>query len=64
MYLKLKEAAEVTMPLRDRNGEIIAALKVTMTCPKGESATVSAARALKAKKEVESRLDPLQDIRQ
>jgi hypothetical protein len=61
-YLKQKESVEVTMPLRDRNGEVIAALKTTMTSFSGETTETAVARATQIKKAVEAGLSVLQDI--
>jgi len=62
LYLKQTESVEVTQPLRDRNGEVIAALKTTMTIFPGETAQTAVARATQIKKAVESGLAILEDI--
>ena len=62
LYLKLKDSVELTLPLRDRNGDIIAALKTTMTTFRGETTDTSVARATLVKNAVEERLNTLQDI--
>jgi hypothetical protein len=64
MYLKSKNSVELTMPLRDRNGDIVAAVKTTMTTFPGETTDTSATRAIAVKNELESRLNTLQDINQ
>jgi hypothetical protein len=64
MYLKLKDAVELTMPLRDRNGDIVAAVKTTMSTFKGETTDTSAARAGAIRTDLESRFNTLQDINQ
>jgi hypothetical protein len=64
MYLKLKDSVELTLPLRDRNGEIIAAMKVTLTSFKGETTDTAAGRASVIKKAMEERLNTLQEINQ
>lgn len=61
-YLKQTASVEVTQPLRDRNGEVIAALKTTMTTFRGETSDTAVARATQVKKAVESGLSILQDI--
>jgi hypothetical protein len=61
-YLKETRFVEVTQPLRDRNGEVIAALKTTLTTFRGETQSDAVARATQIKKEVESGLAALQDI--
>jgi hypothetical protein len=63
-YLKLTGSVEVTQPLRDRNGEVIAALKTTLTTFRGETQDNAVARATQIKKAVESGLSVLQDINQ
>jgi hypothetical protein len=62
MYLKLHDSVELTMPLRDRNGDIVAAARITMTTFKGETTDTSATRAKTVKDELEARLNTLQDI--
>jgi len=52
----------VTQPLRDRNGDVIAALKTTLTTFSGETTENAVARATQIKKAVESGLSILQDI--
>jgi len=61
-YLKQTGSVEVTQPLRDRNGEVIAALKTTMTSFLGETADTALARATQIKKAVESGLANSQDL--
>jgi DNA-binding IclR family transcriptional regulator len=53
---------EVTLPLRDRNGEVIAALKTTMTSFRGETTDTAVARATLIKQAVESGLSISADI--
>ena len=53
---------EVTQPLRDRNGDVIAALKTTLTTFRGETQADALARATAIKKDVETGLAALQDI--
>ena len=60
-YLKQTDSVEVTQPLRDRNGDVIAALKTTMTTFRGETTATAVARATQIKKAVESSLATLQD---
>ena len=60
-YLKQTDSVEVTQPLRDRNGDVIAALKTTMTTFRGETTGTAVARATQIKKAVESSLATLQD---
>jgi hypothetical protein len=61
-YLKQTGYVEVTQPLRDRNGDVIAALKTTMTTFRGETSDTAVARATQIKLAVESGLAILQDI--
>ena len=61
-YLKADGAVEITLPLRDRNGDIAAALKVKMKAFKGETQATAVARAVIVKKAVEQQLENMQDI--
>jgi len=61
-FLKQDGSVEVTQPLRDRNGEVIAALKTTMKSFLGETTAIAVSRATQIKKDVESGLSILQDI--
>ena len=62
MYLKEKNSVELTLPLRDRNGDIIAAIQITLPSFRGETTDTAVTRATVVKKAVESRLDVLQDL--
>ena len=55
-YLKERRAVEVTLPLRDRNGDVTAALKTRMTTFPGETKETAVARATIIKKAVEQRM--------
>jgi hypothetical protein len=61
-YLKLKGAVEVTLPLRDRNGEVAAALRVRMKSFPGEMQTTAVERATVIKNAMETQLNTLQNI--
>jgi hypothetical protein len=61
-YLKDDHAVEVTMPLRDRNGDVAAALKTRMTSFPGETRDTAVARATTIKKAIEKRMANLQDV--
>jgi hypothetical protein len=63
-YLKEPGAVEVTVPLRDRNGEVVAALKTRMGSFPGETQGTAVARAVVVKKAIEARLGTLQDMLQ
>ena len=63
-YLPTRHWVEVTMPLRDRNGEVTAAMKTRMDTFRGETRDTSVARALIVKKAVEKRMSAFQDIGQ
>ncbi|HEY3861735.1 MAG TPA: family 16 glycoside hydrolase [Verrucomicrobiae bacterium] len=60
-YLKDHGDVEVTMPLRDRNGEVSAALKTRMKAFPGESKEAALARATIIRKAVEQRMASLRD---
>jgi hypothetical protein len=61
-YLKADGAVEITLPLRDRNGDIAAALKVKMKSFRGETQSTAVARATLVKKAVEEQIETMQDI--
>jgi len=63
-YGKGKKSVEVTMPLRDRNGDLVAAARVIMQTFFGETEQTALARAMPIVKDIEGRIqlihDPLQ----
>jgi hypothetical protein len=61
-YLKDRDAVEVTLPLRDRNGDVAAALKTRMAAFAGETRDTAVARATVIKKAIEKRMANLQDV--
>lgn len=61
-FLKDGDAVEVTLPLRDRNGEVAAALKTRMKSFPGETRDTAVARATIIKKAIERRMANLQDV--
>jgi hypothetical protein len=61
-YLKTRKAVEVTLPLRDRNGDIAAALWVRMRSFPGETQATAVNRATVVKKEIEERIATLQEV--
>lgn len=61
-YLKKDGTVEITLPLRDRNGDIAAALKVKMKAFKGETESTAVARAVIVKKAIEEQIASLQNI--
>jgi hypothetical protein len=61
-YLKLSKAVEVTLPLRDRNGDIAAALKVRMKSFPGETQATAVSKATLVKKVIEERIGTMQGI--
>ncbi|HUD84047.1 MAG TPA: family 16 glycoside hydrolase [Candidatus Saccharimonadales bacterium] len=61
-YMKVKKAVEVTLPLRDRNGDIAAALKITMKSFPGETEATAVNRATVVKKLIELRIDTLHGL--
>ena len=62
MYLKTKQYAEVTQPLRDRNGDVIAAVKTRLTTFPGETRDTALMRATQIRKALEEGLATLDDI--
>jgi len=61
-YLKDGDAVEVTLPLRDRNGEVAAALKTRMKSFPGETRDTAVARATIIKKAIEKRMANMRDV--
>ena len=61
-FLKQPGYVEVTQPLRDRNGDVIAVLKTKLTTFLGETEDNAVVRATTIEKAVESGLAILQDI--
>jgi hypothetical protein len=59
---KEKKNALVTMPLHDRNGDTVAAVRVIMQSFKGQTEENAVARALPIVKEIEARLRPSKTI--
>jgi hypothetical protein len=60
--MKVQKTVEVTLPLRDRNGEIAAALKIRMKAFPGETEATAVNRATVVKKIIETRIGTLQGI--
>ncbi len=63
-YAKAKESVSVIMPLRDRNGETIAALRVILKPFPGQTQLNAHARALPIVKAIEERIISTKDLRQ
>jgi hypothetical protein len=63
-YAKEKAWVEITLPLHDRNGDIVAALKTRLERFPGETEETALSRATVVKKAVEAKMGTLQDIRQ
>jgi Domain of Unknown Function (DUF1080) len=61
-YLQDGKAVEVTLPLRDRNGDVSAALKTRMASFPGETENTAVARATVIKKAIEQKMTVLQGI--
>ena len=61
---KDKGWVEVTLPLRDRNGDITAAMKTRMERFHGETQDTALGRALVVKKAIEQQLDTMRNIMQ
>ena len=59
-YLKDGHAVEVTLPLRDRNGDVAAALKTRMASFPGETEDTAVARATLIKKTIEQKMATLE----
>ena len=63
-YGKGKGSVEVTMPLRDRNGDTVAAARVVMRTFPGQTEQNALARALPIVKDIEGRISSLQELLQ
>ncbi len=61
-YGKTKGTVSVTMPLRDRNGEAIAAARVVMKSFAGQTEQNALARALPIVKEMQARIQTRDDL--
>jgi len=61
-YVKEKKAVTVVMPLRDRNGDPIAAARVKMTTFVGQTQANAVVRATPIVKEMQARVTSLQDL--
>jgi hypothetical protein len=61
-YLKGDGTVEITLPLRDRNGDVAAALKVKMKTFKGETQSTAVARATIVKNALEQQIETMQGI--
>lgn len=62
MLYQTKEIVKVTMPLHDRNGDPIAAIRLELDPFIGQTEQTSLTRAMVYKKEVESRIKNLKDL--
>jgi len=61
-YGKERESVSVVMPLRDRNGDPVAAVRVTMNSFAGQTEQNAFARAMPIIREMQSRFGSLQDL--
>jgi hypothetical protein len=61
-YLKTRHWVEVTMPLRDRNGDVMAAMKTRMDTFPGETRDTAVTRALVVKQAIEQRMSAFEEI--
>ena len=61
-YLKAGKTVEITMPLRDRNGDIVAAIAVKMKVFPGETQATAVARATLVKNEFERQIATLSGL--
>ena len=61
-YGREKDSVSVIMPLRDRNGDAIAATRVVMKPFPGQTEQNAIARALPIVKELQTRVQSLQDL--
>jgi len=59
---RLKSGIVVTLPVHDRNGEVVAALRVEMKSFPGQTENNALARALPIVKEMERRIVEARDL--
>jgi hypothetical protein len=62
-YLKESKSVEITLPLRDRNGDVVAAIAIKMKTFKGETQATAVARATLIKLAFEEQIETMQDIK-
>jgi hypothetical protein len=62
LYAKSKESADVIMPLRDRNGDPIAAARVVMKTFPGQTEQNALARATPIVKEMQAKIRGMEDL--
>jgi hypothetical protein len=63
-YLKVDKTVEITMPLRDRNGEVVGAIALKLKTFRGETQSTAVTRATLIKNEFERQIATLEDLRQ
>jgi hypothetical protein len=63
-YVKGKESVSVTMPLRDRNGDVIAAVRVVMKSFPGQTEQNTIVRAMPIVKLMQARIQTASDLTQ
>jgi hypothetical protein len=61
-YAKGRESVTVIMPLRDRNGDVIAAARVVMKSFPGQTEQNALARALPVVKRMQARIQTAEDL--
>jgi hypothetical protein len=61
-YGKTKKSVTVVMPLRDRNGEVIAAARLTMSTFKGQTEKNAVERAAPIVREMQAKITSLEDL--
>ncbi len=59
-FMKVEKNVEVTLPLRDRNGDVAAALQVRMKSFPGDTQATAVSRATVVKQVIEQRISTLQ----
>jgi hypothetical protein len=62
-YLMVDRTVEITMPLRDRNGDIVAALAVKMKTFRGETEATAVTRATMIKTAFEQQIATMEDLK-
>lgn len=61
-YGKAKKSVVVTMPLRDRNGDVIAAARVIMTTFRGQTEKNAVERAAPIVRELQAKIQTMEDL--
>jgi hypothetical protein len=62
-YLKVDKTVEITLPLRDRNGDIVAEVAIKLKTFHGETQATAVDRATIVKKAFEQQIENMEDLK-